>query len=550
MRWNIRWLSLVSVTLAALVVSGCSDSFGKDAPMADMDGNGGDDANADADADADGDADGDSDADADGEYTPPEVETGIDARVPQGAGRYVFIPDESRDAVVIVDSETLEIRSVEVGSRPTHLVPLNDEDAAAAVAVINLNSDDVTVLRMDDDQAVSTVDIPVRPDTNALAPSPDGRFLIAYHNPDFTYISGAPGTDQEISILDLSPGKERSVAQAVGMHPWKVLYNEDVTRAFVVTEGGINIIDLDDLDASGRAAPVSLFESGTYDALTADIEITPDGAFALGRKADSDRLVVAALDDSGDMRQYTLPAVPTDLDIAADGSFGVLVLRDLKEVAFFDLPLPEDETEDPFTYVSLGDRIAGVASLAANGDRIVLYTTTAGTDVDRRRLTFMDRDDDDWKISSAVLERPIRSAVTVDNTDGNADTAVVMHDYVSVGQDQNPYGYTLVTLPGLMTKLQQLGTAPGQLLLTPDGTFGFLLLPSGGAVDKIDLDSLIVNSVPLSSPPVAAGYAADTDKVFVAQNHAAGRMTFIGVTDDSIKTVTGYNLNDAIEVSE
>jgi hypothetical protein len=228
----------------------------------------------------------------------------------------------------------------------------------------------------------------------------------------------------------------------------------------------------------------------------------------------------------------------------------MVVLRDMGQVAFFDLPLPDDETLDPFTYVSLEGRLAGTAFMAKDGNRILLYTTSAGTTDDRRRLTFMERDNDAWRISSALLERPIDTAETVNAESGVADTAVVMHNWVSVGSNEKPYGYTLVTLPGLMTKLQQLRTAPGSLLLTPDGAYGFLLLPEDNAVDKIDLDSLIVNTLSLSSPPSAAGYAAGTDKVFVAQKHSAGRMTFIGVADDSMKTVTGYNLNDAIEVSK
>lgn len=537
---------LFTMGLVSLFSSACSDASPEAARM------GGDYS---SDADVDGDMDGDADGDGDWEWDDtdsglvPEVEKELNYIVPQGAGRYVFIADEARDKVVIVDSETLEIRTVEVGSRPTHLVPLHT-DTGTSVAVINLNSDEVTVLRMDEDENIETVDIPVRPDTNALAPSPDGRFIIAYHDPAFAAVSGAPSTDQEISVLDVTQGNELSVAAAVGMHPWKVAFNDASTRAFVVTEGGINIVDLENLSESSRTDSVSLFESGTYDANTADIEIVPDGSAAVGRKSDSNLLMVAALDGTGEVRQYTLPSIPSDLDIAKDGTFGVLVMRELGSAALFDLPLPSDETADPFTYVSMEGRQVGLATLTQDGDRILLYTTTATNAMDRNRLTLMERAEEGWKISSAVLERPIQSVATVDGEEGIAETAVVMHEKVTVGTEEKPFGYTLVTLPGLMTKLQQIPTEAGQLLLTPDGAFGFLLLPSSNAVDKMDLDSLIVNTLPLSSPPTAAGYAASTDKVFVAQNHTAGRMTFLGVSDDSMKTVTGYNLNDEIEVSK
>ena len=88
---------------------------------------------------------------------------------------------------------------------------------------------------------------------------------------------------------------------------------------------------------------------------------------------------------------------------------------------------------------------------------------------------------------------------------------------------------------------------PGQLLLTPDGHYGYLLLEEAKRTDVIDLQTFIVDSLVLGSPPTAAGYALETDKVFIAQDHPAGRMTFMGVHDSSVKTVTGYNLNDDIE---
>lgn len=487
--------------------------------------------------------------DTGGGYVPPEEEETSNFLKPKGAGRYVFIPDESRDAVVIVDSETLLIQVVEVGSRPTHLVPLEDPDHTT-VAVINLNSDEVTIIRMDEDENIETLDLPVRPDTNALAPSPDGRFIIAYHDPQLTEQSGTPGTDQEISVLDLTPGRETAFERTVGQHPWKIVYNQDVTSAFVVTEGGINVVDLTALDSEERSDPVTLFEHGSYDSRTADIEITPDGAFAVGRKDNSPEIKVVALDGSEAARSYIMSAIPTDLDIAADGSFGSVVMRTIGSVAFFDLPLPEDAAADPFTYVSLEGRIAGVASISSDGDQLLLHTTVATQGDDQRRLTLMSRTEDGWEIDSAVLERDIKEVILVEESSGRTRTAVVLHTEIPAGPGIKPFAYTLVTLPTLMTKLQQTAVEPTQLIFTSEGDFGYLLLGGAYAVEKMDLETLIVNTLDLSSKPFAGGFAADTNKVFIAQDHPAGRMTFFDVYDETVRTVTGFNLNDEIEISE
>ncbi len=532
-------LKLIALVLCIFGAGACADMMDEDSSVAKAGGDFGGYMDVDADADADlGPMDGEAD---DGQS--PEQEQTAEYAAPMGAGRFVFVPDEARDAVVVVDSETLEIRVVEVGSRPTYMVTLNAGEAPR-VAVINLNSDEVTVIQMNADATFDTWDIPVRPDTNALAPSPDGRFIIAFHDPNQTAVSGTPGTDQEISILDVESGE--SWERSVGMRPWKVVYNEAVTRAFVVTEEGINVVDLEDLNAE-RTDPIRLFESGSYTAETADIEITADGLMAIGRTSGTREIKAAWLDGSETELTYTLPAVPTDLDLSRDGTFGMVVLRELGQVAFFDLPLQES-AESPFTYVGLEGRIAGLATLSRDGDHVLLFTSAAGEDIDRRRLTLMSREEEGWTISSAVLKRQIEAVVTVDSEDGTTDTAVVIHKQYS--SEDKPYAYTLVTLPGLMTKLQQLATRPGQLLFTPDGGYGFLLLKESRATEKINLDTLIVNEISLSSAPVAAGYAGTTDKVFVAQDHPAGRMTFIGVADDSLKTITGYNLNEEIEVSE
>ena len=234
---------------------------------------------------------------------------------------------------------------------------------------------------------------------------------------------------------------------------------------------------------------------------------------------------------------------------------GTRTSRSSGRVAFFDLPLPAEESIDPFSYVELEGRYAGVATLSGDGRSILLHTTVGKEENDRERITLMSKNEDgEWELSSAVLERPIESVFTVDGLGGEARTAVVMHEEISAGSGEQPYSYSLVTLPNLMPKLQQLTHLPGQLLLTPDGAYGFLLLKKqngeGASIaEKIDLGTLIVDKLSFSSPTIAAGYAAQTDKVFVAQDHPAGRMSFVGVRDDSFKTVTGFNLSDAIEVS-
>ncbi len=562
------------VLLAALVcmIFNCGDFSEEDAGEkrsgnASGDGDMDMDSDSDSDSDGDGDTDGNIESDTDDGY-PPEEEEEVNYLAPQGSGRYVFISDETHNAVVVVDSDTLKIQVVQVGIRPTQLVSLSKEEGK--VAVINLGSDEVTLLEIDEAGSINPSYLPVRPDTNALVASDDGRFIVAFHDPRFTEESGAPTTDQDITVLTMDDTKKASYDLSVGMHPWRVVFDKASTRAFVINEHAIDIIDLNNIENIEDPYQVKPFEGGSYDSTTADIEIVPDGSVAICRKTGAKELVAAWLDGSDEMRTYSLKAVPTDLDIDQEGTFGVLVFRSIGQVAFFDLPLPEDQNEDPFKYLSLSgdtvdpplsdagmgvdggqepepaapeeeiDVVAGVATLTPDGKHVLLHTTTAGDNSDKRRLTLLSKIDEKWVVTEKVgLDRMIRSVVTgVDSS-----VAVAMHQKINPGTGQMAYSYTLLRIPTLQAKFQQIAVEPGQLLLTPDGKMGYLLLEEDRSVDVIQLKSRIVDTLRLGSPPTAAGFAAKTRKVFIAQDHEAGRMTFVGIDDDSIKTVTGFNLN-------
>jgi hypothetical protein len=528
------------------------------------------DADSDSDMDADADADWGQGAELD-DGAPPEIEEQADYKVPQAAGKYVFIVDETRGSVVVVDSGTLQIRQQKVGSRPSQLVTL-DNTAEPTVAVICLGSDEVDIVRVAADGTMRTQDLPVRPDTNALSASPDGRFLVAYHDPQFTAQSGVPSTDQEITVLSVAEGAEKSVHLSVGMHPWKVAFDKDATgktsRAFVVTEEGINIIDLTDLDNIGIPDVAVVYEGGTYDSTTADIELLPDGSLALARKTGETRLVVMDMSKQPhERREYELDAEPTDLDVAPDGSFGVMVFRTTSEVAFFDLPLPAPttggmeadagvsdggvsdggvpihDTRDGITYHQLTDKVVGVATLLPESRNVLLHTTTGGKAVDQRRLVYFAKGQTGYEAKSVVLERKIHSVAA--GVDGA--TAVVLHQPVSESDEQHPFSYSLVEIAGMQVKFQQTPVQHKQLMLTPDGDFGFFLLEEAKRTEIINLRTFIVDQLNHGSPPTAAGYAVDTRKGFINQDHSAGRMTFLNIEDKSVKTVTGFNLNDDIE---
>jgi hypothetical protein len=53
-------------------------------------------------------------------------------------------------------------------------------------------------------------------------------------------------------------------------------------------------------------------------------------------------------------------------------------------------------------------------------------------------------------------------------------------------------------------------------------------------------------STQLGSPPSAVGILPGAGQAFVAQRHPLGRVSFLDVVTDAVRTVTGFDLNSQI----
>ena len=70
----------------------------------------------------------------------------------------------------------------------------------------------------------------------------------------------------------------------------------------------------------------------------------------------------------------------------------------------------------------------------------------------------------------------------------------------------------------------------------------------------IDYDTLIHDDIPLPSLPRYVGVMndpnpndADTPTAWVSQEHPLGRLSFYDVDDNSLETLTGFELNAKVE---
>ena len=93
---------------------------------------------------------------------------------------------------------------------------------------------------------------------------------------------------------------------------------------------------------------------------------------------------------------------------------------------------------------------------------------------------------------------------------------------------------------------------PGSFAYAPNGSKAYVALDGGNTVTAtralqiVTTQTGVVITKPLGSPPSAVGILPGANEAFAAQRHPLGRVTFIDLTTDGVRTVTGFDLNGNI----
>ncbi|MEZ4392084.1 MAG: hypothetical protein R3A48_13380 [Polyangiales bacterium] len=491
---------------------------------------------------------------------PPEVEETRSFELPQAGSRYVYVANPRRDSVAVIDSRTLAIQTVEAGDAPTYLVTIPGRDAAI---VVNVNSNTATILRTGD-SGTRTANVPVVPGANAVAVAPGGARAVAFLDTSRPNRGIPAGSFQDISVLFLEEGMERSIQLSVGFRPLSVSFSADGARAFVITEDGVSILDLgsltgptivpnvslDDLRVRGEDGGVVDAGGGTAGAMTArDVSITPDGRYALARVEGSPVLRLVDLNDRS-ARVLDVGGAVTDLDLSPDGTFALAVLRERSEV--LRIPLPQGFTSpETIRTLSLPGELVGSVTIAPDGSRAIGYTTAVASE----RAVEIPLEGDGGptalrlrKTVRAVAFSPdSRAALIVHGASGGSPTEPGIDLETRIDRS---FGYSLYDSATRFLKLQLTPADPGPSALTPDGAYAFVLLRDDRSVtapvaiaQRISLRSFTVSDIALGSPPQSVGAVPETQRVFIGQEHPEGRITFVDWNTGALQSVTGFELN-------
>ena len=469
-----------------------------------------------------------------GGQAPPEQELESSFQAPVATGNYVWTANPSSGRVAYINATTLQVQVVEAGNAPTFLAALPDAHDDVAI-VLNVLSHDATVLRAKSDGTLSTLTLPVPPSGNAWAVSSQGRWATAWT--DARRIDSPDPLDgyQDIAVLDLASGAEKSTALTVGYRPMALGYDDLGTKLFAVTDDGVSVVAL------GGAAPamvknVPLSDDPLEDPSTRDVSITPDGGYALVRREGEPVVGVVSL-STGTRVDVTLPAAVTDLDLSFDGTVAAAVIRDTGQVAL--LPIPQIvAAPDGYTLFQVEGVVVGSVSFASASPTGVLYTNAVSSDV----VTVFDGSAATPQPRSILLHAPV---LAVFPTPEGGHALVLHHD---LGANSSyPAAMSVVPIAAeLPSKIVGLDAPASSVAIGLDGAHALVATgdDSNTAYRLVvaHMPSLQIETYELASQPIAAGIVEGANQGYVAQKHPDGRITFVNFASDEVRTLTGFEL--------
>jgi DNA-binding beta-propeller fold protein YncE len=464
-----------------------------------------------------------------------------------------------QDALAKIDGRTLAVSSLAVGERPEVVATAPSSDTAVVLDSINGTATIVRPTAGNDQKLVFAT----LPHMNQLVVDPTGRYAVAYF--DLTKaIAEAGGLDfvdqigsfQDITIISLVLNQERAVDLTVGFRPREVEFDAAGTRAYVVTDDGVSVIDLAQATEDGPSIvpPISVGGDPFADPQTIEVDVVATGAYAVVRESGQANVRILSLAGAtrGQSWVIDLPSIPSDLDLAPDGLRAYAVLRESSKLAVIDVPgdgfAPAD-TE----LVDLGGEVVGSLVLSADGATGLLFTNAFAAE----RISVVRLDQAGYPLITYPLEKTIRHV----QLNPAGDKAIIVHAR-SPGDPQQAgsfgefidrsFGYSVFDVAQGFAKLQITPVDPGMMAFPASARRAYIVLDGGNAVgaiaelQTIELDTGVVRTSKLGSPPDSVGILPGAGTAFVAQRHPLGRVSFFEIATGDVRTITGFDLNSLI----
>jgi DNA-binding beta-propeller fold protein YncE len=469
-----------------------------------------------------------------GPVVPPEVEIEASFLAPVVTGKYVFSANPESGRVAVIDADNYGVRLFNAGFGPKYLAAIPGGKGAI---VINELSDDATLFRLSGDEVSIEGDaLPVHDGANAWAVSADGRFAVAWTQTPIDTKPDATSGSQTVTVLDLQAATAQRLT--VGFHPTQVVIDQASTRAFVVNDDGVSVIELSDAPVVSLLARVS--EDPLEEAATRDVSIPADGKFAIVRVDGSSQLRIVDLAREDGLTLYDLGAPISDVDLSGDGTLALATLPGIAQVAL--IPVPPTGDAASFERVSIPGEVTSSVALSADSELALLFQNAK--EASNSHLTILDlRADMKRALRTLDLKGPISAAFAAPG----AAAAIVFQRPIA-GSIKAGLFSGVPTLQQRSAKIVGTDAAPSALAFDDAGKYALVTVGSEKTeqhgVYRVRLDTLQEDFLELASPPApgATGIVEEVARGFVAQSHPEGRITFIDLETARAHTITGFEL--------
>ena len=307
---------------------------------------------------------------------PPEVE--FEYAEPISSDRYIYVAMTAEDELARIDGETLAVTATPVGKSP-QLVERDPRHRRRGRARRDQRDGDDRPAqrrsRSDEDPADPQEPQParrrpvrplrgglVRPDQGSSSPG----------------ASVAVGSFQDVTVVALAPGLERAVDLTVGFRPREVQFDATGNRAYVITQDGVSVIDLGyatthgptivpPIPVSDPASPAGVGSRSTW---SRPARTRRSASSARARCASS----TSAGSTPGRRGRSRSPRAATDIDLAPNGTRVYAVEREAEKLAVIDIPGDAIESERrrddrPRPAAAIGSLV-----LSRDGNRGLLFT--------------------------------------------------------------------------------------------------------------------------------------------------------------------------------
>jgi hypothetical protein len=459
-----------------------------------------------------------------------------------------------QDELARIDGRTLGVTATPVGEQPRVVGTIPGSDGAV---VLDSTNGTATVVRPDNVGVDSIQVLPTLSHLNRIDIDPTGHYAVVWFDLAKALSDGGItgiGSFQDVTNIALDPDHEVAVNLTVGFRPRNVQFDAAGSRAYVVTQDGVSVIDLAYATQHEAAIvpPIPVADPAVSpDDL--EVQIVATGEWAVVRQAGVAGLrVVDVGANPGTTYQLPLASEASDIDLAPDGSRVYAVEREAQQLAIIDVP-GDAIAPAGIETVDLSDATLGSLVLSRDGARALLFTNASLDE----RITLVQLDQPGyphvtWPLQKSVLAVGIAptgdSAIVLHaKVAGDPSTATSFDDYID-----ESYGYSLLDLASGFAKLQITPVNPGPFVYAPDGTKLYVALDGGdadGATRELQVVSThtgVVTEKQLGSPPSAVGILPGADQAFVAQRHPLGRVSFLDLISDAVRTVTGFDLNSHV----